>query len=206
MDAAWNDLQLYHHLQVVDKVDVKDKVGRQEHHGVSHQGAGKAPVVREMLPLALFSDKVPAAEQRALADAITVHKPGDLPMRAPTERFGTNLGKPKFPVLSASIRLADLANADCWFGIQHLHIDPAFISLNDEDWATTAAFQAGLANVQVINTVNDCAERDVKLTSDFVGSAKSEQHLQNVLQAVEHDRSVRPNLRRSTRKRGNVAK
>ncbi len=48
--------------------------------------------------------------------------------------------------------------------------------------------------------VNDCAERGVKLTSDFVAVARKEQHLQNVLQAVEHDRNQQPNLRRCKRK------
>ncbi|KAJ4939198.1 hypothetical protein JOQ06_028654 [Pogonophryne albipinna] len=51
-------------------------------------------------------------------------------------------------------------------------------------------------NVCAMNVVNDCAERGIKLTSDFVAVARKEQHLQNVLQAVEHDRSQQPNLRR----------
>ncbi|KAJ8400578.1 hypothetical protein AAFF_G00393470 [Aldrovandia affinis] len=71
--------------------------------------------------------------------------------------------------------------------MHQLHVDPAFLSLDVEDWATSAAFQ-------VVNVVNDCAERGVRLTSDFVAAARSEQHLQNVLQAVEHDRSKQQNL------------
>ena len=51
-----------------------------------------------------------------------------------------------------------------------------------------------------MNMVNDCAEHGVKLTSDFVAVARKEQHLQNVLQAVEHDRNQQPNLRRCKRK------
>ena len=185
MDAAWNDLQLYRHLQAYKSVDK----GIAES-AIKSLGIHLWYLTGEMLPLALFNDKVPAAERRALADAIMEHKPADLPVRVPRERLGADFGKPKFPALSPSSRLADLANADCWFGIQHLHIDPALLALSAEDWVTNAAFQAGLANVQAINTVNDCAERGVKLASHFVGAAKSEQHLQNVLQAVEHDRSL----------------
>ena len=66
--------------------------------------------------------------------------------------------------------------------------------------ATSEAFQVGVANVRAINVVNDCAERGVKLTSDFVTAARGEQHLQNVLQAVEHDRSEQPKLRCCRRK------
>ena len=143
----------------------------------------------EMLPLALFSTKVPAGERCALADAILEHKPAVLPMKSPQLRFGTGFSKPKFPALSPITRLSDLANPDCWFGMHQLHIDPSFLSLSVEDWATNAAFQASALNVHAINVVNDCAERSVKLTSDFVAAARSEQHLQNVLQAVEHDHS-----------------
>ena len=80
----------------------------------------------EMLPLALFNIKLPAAEQRALADAILQNKPDILPMRAPEQRFETGFGKPMFPVLSPTTRLADLANADCLFGMHQLQIDPGF--------------------------------------------------------------------------------
>ena len=81
-----------------------------------------------------------------------------------------------------------------------LHIDPTFLSLDVEDWTSSAAFQTGAVNVRAINVVNDCAKRGVKATSDFVAAARSEEHLQNVLQAVEHDRTQNPNLRRSKRK------
>ncbi|KAF3837665.1 hypothetical protein F7725_009433 [Dissostichus mawsoni] len=35
-------------------------------------------------------------------------------MRAPQLRFRTGFGKPKFPTLSPTGSLADLANPDCW--------------------------------------------------------------------------------------------
>jgi hypothetical protein len=57
-------------------------------------------------------------------------------------------------------------------------------------------YQASKANVLAINVVNDCAERGVKLSSDFLSSAKNEEHYQNVLQVVEHDRKRQPNLRK----------
>ncbi|KAJ8400550.1 hypothetical protein AAFF_G00393190 [Aldrovandia affinis] len=128
------------------------------------------------------------------------HRPADLRMRAPQLRFGTGFGKLKFPALSPTTSLADLANPECLFGMHQLHVVPAFLSLDVEDWATSAAFQAGAANVRTVNVVNDCAERGVKLTSDFVAAARSEQHLQNVLQAVEHDRSKQPHFRCCKRK------
>ena len=76
--------------------------------------------------------------------------------------------------------------------MHQLNIDPEFMSLDVKEWATNAALKK--------TEVNDCAKRGVKLTSDFVTVARKEQHLQNVLQAVEHDRNQQPNLRRCKRK------
>ncbi|CAK6965885.1 uncharacterized protein LOC117544294 [Scomber scombrus] len=186
VDAAWNDLTLYHRLQAYKAVDEAYKA--LERHRWYLTG--------EMLPLALFSSKVPIDDKRALASAILEHKPADLPMHVPQQRFG----KPKFPALLPTTSLPDLANTDCWFGMHQLNIDPAFLSLDVKEWATNAAFKKSEINVHAVNVVNDCAERGVKLTSDFVAVARKEQHLQNVLQAVEHDRSQQPNLRRCKRK------
>ena len=197
VDAAWNDLTLFQHLceyKSVDKGIAVSAIKALERHLWYLTG--------EMLPLALFSTKVPDDDRRDLADAILECKPVDIPMRAPQQRFGNGFGKPRFPVLSPTTRLADLANSDCWFGMHQLNIDPAFLPLDVDDWSSSAAFQAGAENVRAINVVNDCAERGVKLTTDFVATARSEQHLQNVLQAVEHDRSKQPNLRCAKRKRG----
>jgi len=44
--------------------------------------------------------------------------------------------------------------------------------------------------------VNDGAERGIKLATDFVEVARSDEHFQNVLQVVEKDRKDNPNLRR----------
>ncbi|KAJ4931376.1 hypothetical protein JOQ06_025673 [Pogonophryne albipinna] len=195
VDAAWNDLTLYQHLQAYKAVDegiAASAIKALERHRWYLTG--------EMLPLALFSSKVPNEDKRALASAILEHKPADLPMHIPEQCFGTGFGKPKFPTLLPTTSLADLANKDCWFGIHQLHIDPEFMSLDVKEWATNAAFKKSEVNVCAMNVVNDCAERGVKLTSDFVAVARKEQHLQNVLQAVEHDRSQQPNLRRCKRK------
>ena len=74
------------------------------------------------------------------------------------------------------------------------------MSLDVKEWATNAALKKSEVNVCATNVVNDRAERGVKLTSDFVAVARREQHLRNVLQAVEHERSQQPNLRRCRRK------
>ena len=147
-----------------------------------------------MLPLALFSTKEPDDERRKLADAILKSKPAHLPMRAPQFRYGTGFGKPKFPTLSTTTSLAVLVNPNCWLGMHKMKINPVFLPLDVGDWAANEAFQMGLLNVRAINVVNDCTERGVKLISDFVATAKNEEHLQNMLQTVKYDRYERQNL------------
>ncbi|KAK5879422.1 hypothetical protein CesoFtcFv8_024724 [Champsocephalus esox] len=109
VDAAWNDLTLYHHLQAYKAVDegiAPSAIKALERH--------RWYLIGEMLPLALFSSKVPNEDKRALASAILEHKPADLPMHLSSALATTSL--------------ADLANKDCWFGMHQLHIDPEFMS------------------------------------------------------------------------------
>ena len=75
VDAGWNDLTLYRHLceyKAVDEGIAASAIKALERHLWYLTG--------EMLPLALFSTKVPVGERRTLADAILEHKPADLPM------------------------------------------------------------------------------------------------------------------------------
>ena len=71
-------------------------------------------------------------------------------------------------------------------------------------WDTNASYQAAKVNVQAINVVNDCAERGVKLSSDFLASTRHEHHYQNVLQLVKRDRKETPNLRKRKSKDNHV--
>ncbi len=119
-----------------------------------------------------FSSKVPNDDKRALARAILEHKPADLHMHIPEQRFGTGFGKPKFPTLLPTNSLADLANKDCWFGMHQLHIDPEFMSLDVKEWATNAMLKKSEVNVRAMNVVNDCAECGVKLNIRLRRSGK----------------------------------
>ena len=68
--------------------------------------------------------------------------------------------------------------------------------LTVESWTRSDAYQSSLENLRAVNVVNDCAERGVKLISDFLASAKCEGHYQNILQVVEQDRKQNPNVRK----------
>jgi len=62
------------------------------------------------------------------------------------------------------------------------------------EWDTNEAYLASAQNVKALNVVNDAAERGVKLATDFVDVARSDEHFQNILH-VEDDHKQNSNLR-----------
>ena len=191
VDASWNDLQLFHDLLRYDVI----------HPEVSRSAVRAFKnhlwyLTEEMVPLALWSTKVSSAEHRALADRLLALKPVTA-LITPMNRFGTGFGKPKFPAqITLSTTLADLVGADSWLTFNILQLDPQFLVDDVESWTRSDAYQSSLENLRAVNVVNDCAERGVKLSSDFLASAKCEGHYQNILQVVEHDRKQNPNVRK----------
>jgi hypothetical protein len=194
-DAPWNDLNFFRALLRYEAI-----------HPVISASAIRAfknhqwYLTAEMVPLALFSNKVPKEDRRSLADRLLVLKPTDS-LHQPTARFGSGFGKPTFPTtITLTTTLADLVDVDSWFTFELLKLDGQFLNEAVDDWSNCASYQASLTNLQALNVVNDCAERGVKLSSDFLPAAKSEEHFQNVLQVAEHDRKQLPNLRSKRKK------
>lgn len=148
-----------------------------------------------MVPVALFSSVVPSAERQHLADALLRVQPAT-DLQSPQSRFGSGWGKPRFPSsIDLSTTLCDLVDADSWFTIFRLEIDASFLQLPVSEWDTNEAYLASAQNVKALNVVNDAAERGVKLATDFVDVARSDEHFQNILHVVEDDRKQNPNLR-----------
>ena len=190
-DAPWNDLQLYQDLLRYEGVSTmisKSEVRALKLH--------LWYLTEEMVPLALFSSKVPTEQRRTLADKLLAVKPATERV-TPLNRFGTGFGKPVFPpAITLSTALADLVGPDSWFTFHILQLNPEFLTADVADWPQLAAYQSSVVNLQALNVINDCAERCVKLFSDFLSSAKGEEHYQNVLQVVEQDRKQIPSLRK----------
>ena len=191
VDAPWNDLKLIHSLlryEAVNSTVAKSALRAFKQH--------LWYLTADLVPLALFSQLVPPAERRALADKLLTLDPSSASLK-PTQRFGTGFGKPVFPSnVTESTTLADLVGPDSWHTIHILQIDTSFLADDVQSWPDNPAYQTSMSNVLAINVTNDCAERGVKLSSDFLSSARSEEHYQNVLQVVEHDRKRQPNLRK----------
>jgi len=190
-DAPWRHLEFFHTLIRYEIV-----------HADISRSAVKALrnhlwyLTEEMVPLAIFSTSTPSATRRAIADSLIAIKPAN-GLKVPQHRSGMGFGKPVFPTtISPTTTLADLVGADSWFFFEILQLDPAFLTEDVDAWSESAAYQTSLKNLQAVNVVNDCAERGVKLSADFLSSAKGEEHYQNVLQVVERDRKKTPCLRK----------
>ena len=196
VDAPYHDLKFYQKLLEYKAVDASISLS-----ALKAFGRHLWYLTAEMVPLSLFSNKVPAEEKRSIADRLLSIKPSEIP-NSPVNRFGTGYGKPKFPTnISHSTTLTNLIDQDSWFFFKLLQIDSEFLALDVDTWQSTSSYQRALQNVQAINVVNDGAERAVKLSSDFLSAAHSEEHYQNVLQIVETERISLPNLRKPLREK-----
>lgn len=190
MNAPWNDLALY-----------KDILKYKEVNSTISSSAQKAfkrhfwYLTAEMVTLSLFSDIVPSEELRYLADCLLAVQATQENV-TPTHRYGRGLGKPKFPDVSLTTRLGDLVNEDSWFLFGLLQLDRSFLEENVENWKELPTFANDKKKIGAITVINDCAERGVKLSSDFLAASTTEKHYQNVLQVVEQDRKNKPNLRK----------
>jgi len=196
VDAPYQDLKFYQNLILYEDID-----------SIISKSALTAfnrhlwYLTSEMVPLALFSNKTPAEDKHLLAQQLLTVKPNRT-THLPAHRFGAGFGKPKFPTnINQSTILANLVDEDSWFLFSLLQINTDFFELDVNKWKTTPSYKEALQSVKAINVVNDPAERAIKLSSDYLDTAKSEEHYQNVLQIVEEERKLIPNLRRPLKRK-----
>lgn len=78
---------------------------------------------------------------------------------------------------------------------QRLKINNDFLEKPAAEWVNDSVYLAGKAKAWQFLVVNDLAEIGVKLTSDYLITAKLEDHFQNNLQAVEASWKNHPQLR-----------
>ena len=108
------------------------------------------------------------------------------------ESYGSEFGKPKFPErIIQETTLTDLVGPDSRYIFHLLQLDPTFLTTDVSTWPAHQAYQEALITLECLNVTND----NVKLSTDYISSARGEEHYQNVLQVVEADRKETPNLR-----------
>ena len=87
VDAPWNDVNLYKQLLLYS--DVNSSISASAVKAMKHH---LWYLTEELIPLALFSEKVSAAEKQALATKLLAVKP-DMEVITPSNRYGTGLKK-----------------------------------------------------------------------------------------------------------------
>ena len=93
------------------------------------------------------------------------------------KRSGSWYGKPEFPELeeTGSYNISDYIRPDSIGFFTILGLDTDFLEESVKDWAASPTYQAAKAAVKNLPVVNDAAERGVKITSDFLDSARNEE-------------------------------
>ena len=111
-------------------------------------------------------------------------------------RHGTAFGKPIFPKLDVVPEsVVDLVGPSSMRFFNILGLDTSFLKEDPATWELSPSYNEAYSVVRKLLFVNDCAERGVKLGSDFINSSKTEERWQNVLQVVENDRNRVSNQR-----------
>ena len=124
----------------------------------------------EMVVFGLFGNAVPNEDLQALGKALIDCRPEQLPDR-PSQRKGSGFGKPTFPKLNPSSNLADLVEPDSWWTIKLFGLNLDFVGEDIKEWEARKNISSKKI-AESLNVVNDPAERAVKLSSDFVASAR----------------------------------
>ena len=181
-DAPLNDLNLRKSLEMFE-----DEVIRRS--AIKAFANHTWYLTEELLPLALFSDKVSLEEKMAIVQKLE-------PAEAFENRHGYGLGKPILPKVTALCSLSDFVGTSSWHFFDLMDINTCFLTLPVEAWHLSAAYIEAQQRIRLMLVVNDAAERGVKLASDVLDCARKETRYQATLQVTENHRSEHPNQKK----------
>ena len=140
----------------------------------------------ESVALAFFDTRVPSETKREMTAALKTEKDGRPPKRP-------KLGDP------ASLSLPDLVTARSKRFFEILGTEVGWVEKVPDDWVDDASFQTAKKAASALVTVNDRAERGVKLIQDYNALlTKDESQKQALLHVVTEHRKRFPNANKST--------
>ena len=109
------------------------------------------------------------------------------------------MGLPTFPQLSDKTELRDLITSDSWELFDILKVSSDWLALPPAKWDTNPDYIEFRNFVRQLKVTNDCAERGVKLASDYSKSlTKDSQEKSKIYQVVEAERRAKPDAKKST--------
>ena len=111
----------------------------------------------------------------------------------------THFGLPTFPKLTEKTELRDLVTSDSWELFNILKLSPDWLALPPSEWDTSPDYIEFRNFVRTVKVTNDCAERGVKLATDYSKSlTKDSLERSKIYQVVEAERRAKPDTKKST--------
>ena len=159
---------------------------------------------QEYVPLSLFSKRVSDKEKSEIAKQLSELPP--MPITKATKNTkGYSLGQP-WPVslshdtdIGLRRELSESVMGGSMFLFDILNFEKGWLQKSVSDWDSDAGFCEMRSWVHNLKVTNDCAERGIKLISDFANSlTKNPEDRQNLLQVVERHRNFYPDVRKAT--------
>lgn len=134
----------------------------------------------ELVGLALFSDRVSAAEKAQIVEGMT-NEPGERKVRGdPTK-------------LTTAANLGEFASHRTRCLLERLSIGESFLALSPDKWSEDESYRQGRERIKKLQVINDTAERGVKLFADFNHLlTNDEEEKQFLMQVVEENRKSIP--------------
>ena len=111
----------------------------------------------------------------------------------------THFGLPTFPKLTEKTELRDLVTSDSWELFNILKLSPDWLAMPPSEWDTSPDYIEFRNFVRTVKVTNDCAERGVKLATDYSKSlTKDSLERSKIYQVVEAERRAKPDTKKST--------
>ena len=111
----------------------------------------------------------------------------------------THFGLPTFPKLTEKTELRDLITSDSWELFIIMKLSPDWLAMPPSEWDTSPDYIEFRNFVRTVKVTNDCAERGVKLATDYSKSlTKDSLERSKIYQVVEAERRAKPDTKKST--------
>ena len=184
VNAAVTDLSLYKKLKKFSQVD--KELADEALATLSRHLWFLAPTT---VLFSLASEKLEDDDKsRIAAKLVSLPKPKEM-----------HKGLPTFPKLTDKTELWDLVTSDSWELFDILKLSPDWLALPPTEWDTSPDYIEFRNFVRTVKVTNDCAERAVKLATDYSKSlTKDSQERSKIYQVVEAERRAKPDANKNT--------
>ena len=141
-------------------------------------------LVEELVPFSFFSNKVEMDMKAHMAARMLTFTPPD--------KF--DLGKPEFPEIKPTTKLVDLLGENSFMLFSILKVDCKWLAKNPKEWDDDPDYRKIKEFVRTVKTVNDCAERGVKMITEYAAILTNDEKMRDWLLGVELYRKKYPDF------------